>query len=128
MSKEPQAPVRLREPGQTFQSTPFGLFALDPITAAIKPLDEPIEQIAAPQPATSRVAPTATVSRTVAPQKTQPAGPRQVIAAARARVKEIRAELKRMNALKRELGELERLLKAAREKPTNSVRALKRVG
>ena len=52
-------------------------------------------------------------------------GPRAVLKAACARVKEIRAELRRMKALQKELAELERLLKAARQKPQAPVRALR---
>lgn len=52
-------------------------------------------------------------------------GPRAVLKAARARTKEIRAELRRMKALQKELAELERLLKAARQKPQAPVRALR---
>lgn len=58
----------------------------------------------------------------------KPASPRTVIAGARARVKEIKTELKRMRALQSELSELERLLKAAKQKPTPSVRPLRSVG
>lgn len=57
-----------------------------------------------------------------------PTSPRSVIAGARARVKEIKTELKRLRALQTELGELERLLKAAKQKPTPSVRSLRSVG
>ncbi len=54
--------------------------------------------------------------------------PRSVIKAAKARVKELRAEMKRMKLLQRELAELERLLKAASEKPKSVVRSLRNVG
>lgn len=61
-------------------------------------------------------------------QVAAPTSPRGVVAAARARVKQIRSELKRMSSLKRELDELERLLKAAKQKPTVSVRPIRSVG
>jgi len=54
--------------------------------------------------------------------------PKSVIASAKARVKQIKAELKRLRSLQSELGELERLLKAAKQKPTPSVRPLRSVG
>lgn len=54
-----------------------------------------------------------------------PSSPRDVIRGARLRVKEIRAELRRLKALQRELAELERLLAAAKNKsPRATVRAL----
>ncbi len=51
--------------------------------------------------------------------------PRAVVKAARGRIKELRAELRRMKALQKELAELERLVKAASEKPKQPVRALR---
>ena len=47
--------------------------------------------------------------------------PRSVIRGARERVKEIRAELRRMKALQGELAELERLLAAAKAKPPRAI-------
>jgi len=46
----------------------------------------------------------------------------------RARIKEIKAELKHHAQLKAELAELERLLQAAKQKPIASVRPLRSVG
>lgn len=62
---------------------------------------EPIQTVVSPAP----------VTRT-------PVTPRTVVQAAKARVKEIRQELKNKRALERELAQLENLLKAAR-KPTH---------
>ncbi len=130
--KKPQGAVQLRPVGG-FQSTPFGLFDL----GAAAPTQAPNEQA----PGIALVAPEAQPVATPVHRpplagpiavhrgsKSAPApatNPRAVIAAAKARVKEIRAELKNKRALERELAELERLLKAAREKPKSTVRALR---
>lgn len=55
-------------------------------------------------------------------------GPGEIVKAARARVKQIRAELKKHTALKKELAELERLIAAAKAKPAPKVRSLKAAG
>jgi len=53
------------------------------------------------------------------------ATPRNVVKMARERAKEIRAELRRLKSLQRELAELERLIAAAKDKsPRATVRAL----
>lgn len=140
-----KARVFLREPGQGFQSTPFGLFDLNVAppppegeyasgianraTQAPTPVQQPLP-VATSDPvqivAKAPVAPVTPVAP-VAPV-TNVTSPRAVIASAKARVKELKTELKRMKALQRELAELERLLKAAREKPSASVRPIRRVG
>lgn len=64
-----------------------------------------------------------------APQKRAAStiGPRDVVRAAKARIKDIKAELRTHAALKRELAELERLVAAAK-KPVATVRELRRSG
>ena len=52
--------------------------------------------------------------------------PKDVISLARARLREVKAELRRMRALDRERQQLERLLKAADGKPLAVVRDMKR--
>lgn len=67
------------------------------------------------------------------PQPPQPkaqrpiAGPGAVVREAKRRIREIKAELKDHAKLKKELAELERLVKAAKEKPSN-LRSIKRAG
>ena len=56
--------------------------------------------------------------------KQKPMRPGDVVKAARARIREIKTELKAHAKLKRELAELERLVKAAKEKPRASIRAI----
>lgn len=50
--------------------------------------------------------------------------PRDVVKAARARATEIRTELRRMKHLEKELGELDRLIAAAKHKPVAIVRQI----
>lgn len=83
--------------------------------------------ITTPESAKVAALPAAPAKR-AAPAVAVATSPRSVIAAAKARVKQIKTELKRMRALQNELGELERLLKAAKQKPTPSVRPLRSVG
>lgn len=53
--------------------------------------------------------------------------PKNVVALARARLREVKAELRRLKALEKEKGELERLIAAAESKPSRSnVREFKR--
>ena len=54
------------------------------------------------------------------------ASPGDLLKQARARIKWLRSEMKRMGKLKRELSELERLVKAAKEKPASNLRTIKR--
>jgi hypothetical protein len=54
-------------------------------------------------------------------------GPRNVVAMAKARLREVKSELRRMKALEKERGELERLIAAAESKPAKSnLREIKR--
>lgn len=69
-----------------------------------------------PAPAPKAKAPAKTAAAAHVPGVT----PRTVLKAARARTKEIRAELRRMKALQKELGQLERMLAAA-AKPSASL-------
>ncbi len=88
----------------------------------------PIEQTQTPY-AVLNPQPVSRVVTVALPTHPTPAtSPRSVIKAARLRVKEIKSELKRMRALQSELGELERLLRAAKQKPTASVRPIRSVG
>lgn len=117
-----------------FGAVPIGTPYLDPAQAT---LDRIASVVVTSEKRAERV--TQTPRQAVQPSpvaQTQPrtskpvdpiTSPRAVIKAAKARVKQIRAELKNKRALERELAELERLIKAAGEKPSN-VRALKRVG
>lgn len=125
--------------GQGFELTPFGAVPIG--TPYLNPDTTTLEQVqhlvvhadyghnAAPVSTTPvlvrpPVAPLVAVSK--APFVTM--SPRAVVKAARVRVKELRSELKRMKALQAELAELERLLKAAKTKPSASVRPIRGVG
>lgn len=62
------------------------------------------------------------------PSKPKPLSTQNVLTLARARVREIKGELKRMRALERELAELQRLIKAAKEKPAAKLTSIRRTG
>lgn len=126
----PQVPIQIAEPGLGWQSSPFGII---PIGTSIAPDSDyapaavPMLAVTAVPAAMARVV-QASVAQPITVALASPApahGPREVIKAARARVKEIRAELRTHAALQRELGELERLLRAAKQKPELKVRALR---
>lgn len=118
--------------GQGFELSPFGPVPIG--TPYLNPDTTSLEAVASlvvrpdygndnqRETLTPHTVTAAPVIRSVQPraaQQTAPAtSPRSVIQSARARVKQIRAELKRMRALQNELGELERLLKAAKQKPS----------
>jgi hypothetical protein len=109
----------------------FDANAMHGAAVALPPV-EPYDPEAIPEESGSRVAPPprAAVAK-AAPAVVLPApasarasapaiSPRTVLKAARARVKEIKAELKRMRGLQTELGQLERML-AATKKPLASL-------
>lgn len=59
--------------------------------------------------------------------KKKPATPKDIVGLAKARLKEVKQELRRMKTLEKECGELERLIAAAEDtKPRAVVRELKR--
>lgn len=78
--------------------------------------------------------PQRTESTQAAPQKPTPKAkreaetltPRDVVRAAKARAKQLRAEIRRLANAKRELEQMERLIAAADNRPTATVRELKR--
>lgn len=134
-----QKPVQLRPVGEGYEmslfgAVPIGTPYLDPaqsspdriasVVVASEKRSETVTQTPQQAVQPSSVAPTTSRHTKLADPITSP---RAVIKAAKARVKQIRAELKNKRALERELAELERLIRASREKPSN-VRALKRVG
>lgn len=127
-------PVQISEAGAGFQFSPFGILPLgtsiapdsdEHSPAAIRTLAVvPPAQQASPAPVLARAQqleapPSASAVAAVA------TSPRSVIRAAGVRVKQIKIELRRMAALKREMDELERLLRAAKQKPEPRVRALR---
>lgn len=132
-------PVQIAEPGTGFQHSPFGILPLGTsiapdsdqhAPAAIRSLAVTDSQpgprpLKAPtQSAQAERSPaTAAFSPGLAPPAAS--SPRAVIKAAGARVKQIKVELRRMAALKKELDELERLLRAAKQKPEQRIRALR---
>lgn len=131
-----QGPVQIAEPGVGFQMSPFGIL---PIGVSVAPPSDEYAPAAAPArqveplrtvPAVAlasavpaQLSATPTDATSIAPPRLS--GPRDVVRAAKARAKEIRAQLKAHEALKRELAELERLIKAAKQKPEPKVRALR---
>lgn len=65
----------------------------------------------------------------VAQLRSKPAAkpaPKNVVALAKARLREVKAEIRRLKALEKEKGELERLIAAAENKPRSNLRELKR--
>lgn len=56
----------------------------------------------------------------------KPAAPKNVVALAKARLREVKTELRRLKALEKEKGELERLIAAAENKPKTNLREIKR--
>lgn len=52
--------------------------------------------------------------------------PKNVVALAKARLRDVKAELRRLKALEKEKGELERLIAAAENKPKTNLREIKR--
>lgn len=56
--------------------------------------------------------------------KTGTVSPCDVVKLAKSRIKELRTEIKQLTAKKRELAELERLVRAAKEKPRATVRTI----
>lgn len=52
--------------------------------------------------------------------------PKNVVSLAKARLREVKAELRRLKALEKEKGELERLIAAAENKPKPNLREIKR--
>lgn len=52
--------------------------------------------------------------------------PKNVVALAKARLREVKTELRRLKALEKEKGELERLIAAAENKPKSNLREIKR--
>lgn len=66
-------------------------------------------------------------ARPVAPKpRAKKLAPKNVVALAKARLREVKAELRRMKALEKERAELERLIAAAEDKPRAVVHELKR--
>lgn len=120
--------------GQGFQYTPGGIMPLDDAQAgyaqaavhpAAPPNQQPTQQTlpslaeVAPRPKQSAPAPRATAAQPVL------GGTGQLIKAAKQRLRELNAEIKRLRSLERERDELQRLLKAAKQKPANNVRSLR---
>lgn len=63
------------------------------------------------------------------PQARKPApklAPKNVVALAKARLRDVKTELRRLKALEKEKGELERLIAAAENKPKPNLREIKR--
>ncbi len=125
--------------GQGFQFTPDGI---EPIVhgvdrlqvgGAINPAAPPSRQLVESTPVAQQVLPALELTVTAEQPKPKRAtqsepvitGNRQLIRAAKARLRELKAELKRLKAVEREKAELERLLKAARQKPASTVRSLR---
>jgi|1185.fasta_scaffold00702_4 hypothetical protein len=132
-------PIQVATAGEGFQFSPFGML---PIGVSVAPTEE-YSGAAVPRAAHAQPALVPAIladgsfardARGVLPAEAKPlvelrgniaSTPGAVIKAARDRVKAIRVELKRHAALQRELAELERLLKAAKQKPEPKVRALR---
>jgi hypothetical protein len=108
-------------PGQSFEFTPAGIIPLDigptqALGGGQPKRNPPSAQDVAVVARGPVVADRARTTKDTAPVP-QNGSPGAVVKAAKARAKEIRVDLKRMRGLQKELAELERLLKAAREKP-----------
>lgn len=131
-----QGPVQIREPGG-FESTPFGIIGLGdrapaPVGEYAPAMAHQVEPEPPPEPirneagrAAQRLTRAHAKHAEQAPLRDAKAGPREVVKAARARAKDIRAELRHHETLKRELAELERLIAAAKQKPESKLRALR---
>lgn len=133
--------VRVRPAGEGFEMSGFGAVPigtpyLDPMkplpaqlaSLIVQPVDKGGRRVRRQESEASEALPATPARQSPGAAPASPLTPRGVLKAARERAKQIRAELKTKRALERELAELERLIRAAREKPTTSVRALKRVG
>lgn len=122
--------------GQGFQFTPMGVLPLGAVTGGVSKKMAPAvvrpqpSSAQAPQQLTLPAMPQAPVFATPSTVATSSAliTPRDVVKAARARVREIRAELKHHKRLQSELAELERMLAAARSKPKAVVTTIRRTG
>jgi len=79
-------------------------------------------QYASPPPGLPRAQPPQAAP---APKPSKPLKTTNVLALAKARLKDVKKELRRMNALEKERAELERLIVAAQTKPKAVVSALK---
>lgn len=66
------------------------------------------------------------VSRKPGPNPSPKITPKSVVALAKARLRAVKAEIKRLKALEEEKGELERLIAAAANKPKTNLREIKR--
>lgn len=60
------------------------------------------------------------------PKAAKPIKPQNIVSLAKARLREVKTELRRMRALEKERDELERLIKAAENAPRATVTNLKR--
>lgn len=127
--------------GQAFLFTPMGAVPMRPDGTPLEVIDSPVDKIAEFSPiatareiqqqhVSDRPAPRALPARQTVISRPTPAHasidsamkPGEVVKAARARAKAIRAELRRMKRLEQELAELDRLIAAAKQKPVALVR------
>lgn len=126
-------PIQIAEPGTGFQFSPFGILPLGTSVAPDSDQHAPaairsLAVVPTPPPLVSPARPGQPERIGALAAATQPvvaSSPRAVVKAAGARVKQIKVELRRMAALKKELDELERLLRAAKQKPEPRIRALR---
>lgn len=93
-----------------------GIDPADPLPGAVA-RQTPVSADMPAQPS-----PAAIATPAVAVHHGEPLSPKNVVKAAKARVTQIRAELRAMKALQKELNELERLIAAAKQKPVAIVR------
>jgi len=119
--------------GQGFQFTPYGVLPLGAVGGNQPPEMAPAVVRAGFAPVSVPIAESAPVAQPVAiaqsrpqPFKRETLRPADVLKAARARVREIKAELKHHTRLQCELRQLQNLLAAARIKPAADVKPLRR--
>lgn len=124
----------MSEQGQAFQFTFGGMRVLTEgegglvPSAEVIPHAEPAPQALAEDQTEPRVVFRAPVQAPAgAKEQLKPRNSKDVVKQAKSRLKDIKAELKYHDRLKKEAAELERLIAAAKEKPSN-LRSIKRAG
>lgn len=122
--------------GAGFQYTPFGMLPLDQAVptsttehpGAVLEVHRDAPTAEGDSHPVKQAEPVKRAEKRAPAIASAPLTPGALVKQARARVREIKAELRRMRALEKELAELERLIRAAKQRPQSNVRALRSAG